>query len=125
LCILPHDGAQRDAVSAVRYEDHVRSAGFETQIVANQGRGAAMLRIEALRRLFGSLLFHEETTRDGLKALGAYHEKRDPNRNVGLGPEHDWSSHAADALGLLAVAYEEPRKGGVLPLSMPDYGTTV
>ena len=125
LCILPHDGAQRDAVSAVRYEDHVRSAGFETQIVANQGRGAAMLRIEALRRLFGSLLFHEETTRHGLKALGAYHEKRDDKRNIGLGPEHDWSSHAADALGLLAVAYEEPRKGGVSPLSMPDYGTTV
>lgn len=125
LCILPHDGAQRDAVSAVRYEDHVRSAGFETQIVANQGRGAAMLRIEALRRLFGSLLFHEETTRHGLKALGAYHEKRDDKRNIGLGPNHDWSSHAADALGLLAVAYEEPRKGGVSPLSMPDYGTTV
>lgn len=125
LCILPHDGAQRDAVSAVRYEDHVRSAGFETQIVANQGRGAAMLRIEALRRLFGSLLFHEETTRHGLKALGAYHEKRDDKRNIGLGPNHDWSSHAADALGLLAVAYEEPRRGGVSPLAMPDYGTTV
>ena len=27
--------------------------------------------------------------------------------NVGLGPEHDWSSHCADAFGLLAVAYEK------------------
>lgn len=125
LCILPHDSAQRDAVSAVRYEDHVRSAGFDTQLVANQGKGAAMLRIQALRRLFNSLFFNEETTRDGLKAIGAYHEKRDPNRNVGLGPEHDWSSHAADALGLLAVAYEEPRKGGVSPIVMPNYGTSV
>ena len=84
-----------------------------------------MLRIQALRRLFNSLFFNEETTRDGLKAIGAYHEKRDPNRNVGLGPEHDWSSHAADALGLLAVAYEEPRKGGVSPIVMPNYGTSV
>jgi hypothetical protein len=41
-------------------------------------------------------------------ALGYYHERRDENRNVGLGPEHDWSSHAADAFGYMAVAYEEP-----------------
>ena len=26
----------------------------------------------------------------------------------GWGPEHDWSSHAADALGLMAICYEEP-----------------
>ena len=25
-----------------------------------------------------------------------------------LGPEHDWSSHAADAFGYLAISYEEP-----------------
>jgi phage terminase large subunit len=29
-------------------------------------------------------------------------------RNVGLGPEHDSSSHAADALGLMAICYQEP-----------------
>jgi len=28
--------------------------------------------------------------------------------NVGLGPEQDWSSHAADAFGYLAISYEEP-----------------
>ena len=25
-----------------------------------------------------------------------------------LGPEHDWSSNAADAFGYMAIAYEEP-----------------
>jgi phage terminase large subunit len=40
--------------------------------------------------------------------LGYYHERRDENRNVGLGPEHDWSSHAADSFGYMAVSYEEP-----------------
>jgi phage terminase large subunit len=35
-------------------------------------------------------------------------ERRDENRNVGLGQEHDWSSHAADAFGYLAISYEEP-----------------
>lgn len=33
---------------------------------------------------------------------------QDEKRNVGLGPEHDWSSHAADAFGYMAIAYEEP-----------------
>jgi hypothetical protein len=27
---------------------------------------------------------------------------------VGLGPEHDFSSHAADAFGLMAICYEGP-----------------
>ena len=31
-------------------------------------------------------------------------------RNIGLGPEHDWSSHAADSFGLMAIAYEEPAR---------------
>jgi hypothetical protein len=43
----------------------------------------------------------------GRDALGYYHERRDENRNVDLGPEHDWSSHAADAFGYLAISYEE------------------
>jgi hypothetical protein len=34
-------------------------------------------------------------------ALGFYHEKKDEQRDVGLGPEQ--SSHAADAFGLMAI----------------------
>jgi phage terminase large subunit len=49
------------------------------------------------------------TTEAGRDALGFYHEKKDDARSVGLGPEHDWSSHAADAFGLLCVCYEVPR----------------
>jgi hypothetical protein len=29
---------------------------------------------------------------------------------VGLRPLHDWSSHAADAFGLMAVNYEDPSR---------------
>jgi phage terminase large subunit len=67
-----------------------------------------MMRIEALRRLGPQLWFNEASTEAGRDALGFYHEKKDDVRNVGLGPEHDWSSHAADALGLMAICYEEP-----------------
>ena len=108
LCVLPHDGAKQDAVTATRFEDHIRQADFQVQTVANQGKGAALKRVEAARRLFPMIWFHETKCEAGIDALGWYHEKRDEERNVGLGPEHDWSSHAADAFGLMCVAYEEP-----------------
>lgn len=90
LCILPHDGAHRDAVSAIRFEDHLKDAGFKTKTIANQGQGAARLRIEAMRRLFPRMWFDQDKTESGREALGAYHERRNDDREVGLGPEHDW-----------------------------------
>jgi hypothetical protein len=57
---------------------------------------------------FPSIWFNEATTKAGVEALGWYHEKRDEARNIGLGPEHDWSSHDADAFGLMCVVYETP-----------------
>lgn len=39
-----------------------------------------------------------------------HHEKKDETRSVWLGPEHDWSSYAADAFGLMCLAYEEPER---------------
>lgn len=106
---LPHDGATQDKVYAVSYESALRQAGYKVTVVPNQGKGAAKARIEAARRVFPYAWFDEETTEPGRAALGWYHEKRDAERNVGLGPEHDWSSHGSDAWGLMAVAYEEPK----------------
>jgi phage terminase large subunit len=110
LCVLPHDGVAENCITGKRYEDHVRDAGFEVQVIRNQGRGAAMMRIEAARRLFPRIWFNEAMTAAGLDALGWYHEKKDETRAVGLGPEHDWSSHAADSFGLMCIAYEEPER---------------
>lgn len=106
-CVLPHDGSTQDKVHDASYEKALEGAGFSTLVIPNQGRGAAKMRIEAARRLLPSCYFNEDTTQAGLDALGWYHEKKDEARNVGLGPEHDWSSHAADAFGLMCVAYEE------------------
>ena len=115
LCVLPHDGATNDRVFDVSYESALRDAGFAVEVVPNQGAGAAALRIEAGRRHFPSIWFNEETTRAGLEALGWYHEKRDEMRHIGLGPEHDWSSHGADAFGLMCVAYEGPKVRAEVP----------
>lgn len=108
-CFLPHDGATQDRVYDVSYESALRAAGFSVQVIPNQGKGAAKLRIEAARRLFPGIWFDEKKTEAGREALGWYHEKRDDERGIGLGPNHDWSSHAADAFGLMCVSYEEPK----------------
>mgnify|MGYP001627399785 CR=1 FL=1 len=108
---LPHDGRKRDNLTATPFEDHVREAGFKrVKTLPNAGKGAALRRIEDGRRIFGRCWFSDTATRDGRLALAAYHERRDEKRGVGLGPEHDWASHGADAFGLMASHYEEPRQ---------------
>lgn len=107
---LPHDGSSNDKVYDISYESAIKAAGYDVEVVPNQGRGAAKARIEAARRLFPSFWFNEATTQGGLDALGWYHEKKDEARDIGLGPEHDWSSHGADAFGLACVCADEIRK---------------
>jgi phage terminase large subunit len=105
---LPHDGATQDRVHNVSYESALKAAGYKVTVVPNQGKGAAKQRIEAARRLFPSIWIDERKCSGGLEALGWYHEKIDEARNIGLGPEHDWSSHGADSFGLMCVTYKEP-----------------
>ena len=104
---LPHDGEANDKVFDVSYESALKAAGYrDVTVVPNQGKGAAKQRIEAARRYFPSCYFNEQTTVGGIDALGWYHEKKDELRGIGLGPDHDWSSHGADAFGLMCVVAE-------------------
>lgn len=112
---LPHDGSQQDKVNDTSYEKAFKAADYEVEVVPNQGKGAAKSRIEAARRLFPSIQFNEATTEAGRAALGWYHEKRDEVRGIGLGPEHDWSSHGSDSFGLMCIVYEPPRALQPLP----------
>lgn len=105
---LPHDGDTNDKVHDVSYASAFRDIGYAVEVVPNQGKGAAMARVQEVRRLFPAVWFNESTTGPGLDALGWYHEKRDAERDIGLGPEHDWASHGADAFGLLAVVHTQP-----------------
>lgn len=111
LCILPHDGANHEKIYKVTYESALREAGFQVRTIPNQGAGAALLRVEAMRRQFGRMWFREETTGAGRAALRAYREKWSEERDVGLGPLHDWASNSADAAGLAAIDYEAPKPG--------------
>lgn len=118
---LPHDGDTQDKVHDVSYASAMTDAGYTVTVVPNQGKGAAMARIQEARRLFGQMWFNEATTEAGIAALGWYHEKKDEVRNIGLGPDHDWSSHGADAFGLMCVAHEPPT-GWAGKLNYPAMG---
>jgi len=72
--------------------------------------------------LFPRIWFSDDATRVGVRALGYYHERRNEERNVGLGPEHNWASHAADAFGLMAIDYKEPTTTAETA-ARPRYGT--
>lgn len=111
LIVLPHDGGTNDKVFAVSYQSAFTQAGFDVKVIPNIGTGAASKRVEAVRRVFPAVWFNESTTGALREALGWYHEKRDPTRSIGLGPDHDWSSHDADMFGLMAMDYEQSGGG--------------
>jgi phage terminase large subunit len=118
MCVLPHDGATNDKVHKVSYESALREANFDVRVIPNMGAGAANARIEAVRRLFPQIWFNADKTEGGRDALGWYHEKLDETRAIGLGPDHDWSSHAADAFGLMAIDHmQRPGTDAMKPIN--------
>lgn len=106
---LPHDGRNVTVISQGSAQQQLRAAGFEVNVTPNQGKGAALERVAATRRMFPRIWFNDTPSiAVGMKALAAYHERRDEHRNAGLGPEHDWASDPADAFGLMCIAYRDP-----------------
>jgi len=68
-----------------------------------------MKRVDETRIQFKKIWIEESLT-GLLDALGWYHEKKDKDRNIGLGPSHDWASHSCDSFGLMCIVYEEPKE---------------
>lgn len=119
--VLPHDGDNSGGPSDT-WADAWRAAKFSVRVIPNQGEGAAMFRIEQARRWFDRMLFDEEHTEEGRISLGMYAPKISKETGADLGPNHDLYSHDADAFGLMACDYKEPRIGAVRS-TQPRYGT--
>ena len=67
--------------------------------------------IQAARATFPRCYFNEKTTEDGLEALRFYHHKYDEEKKIfSTEPDHDWSSHTADAFRYLSLVWKEARK---------------
>jgi phage terminase large subunit len=104
---LPHDGVKHDSVFRVTFESELKKAGFSVEIINNAGAGAAMQRVEAVRNIFHRVFIDEKKCEAGLAALGWYHEKKNKHTGIGLGPEHDWSSHSSDSFGAMAITADK------------------
>jgi len=116
---LPHDGVKHDSVYRVTYESEMKKAGYKVKIMPNAGSGAAMQRVEAVRSVFHRVFIDEKKCEGGLEALGWYHEKKNDKTGMGMGPDHDWSSHSCDSFGAMAVESENLTRQKVKPKASP------
>lgn len=105
--ILPHDAQARELGTGKSRVEMLEGLGFRTRIAPKLSVEDG---IEAVRRLIPRMWIDADKCGPGLQAVRDYREKVDPKRRVSMGPLHDWTSHAADALRYLAVAYDEPRQ---------------
>ena len=74
--------------------------------------------IQAARKTFPYCRFHKTRTEKGLNSLRQYHREWDDDKKVFRDvPEHDWSSHDADAFRGLALSWKFAKPGqGESPL---------
>jgi phage terminase large subunit len=105
--ILPHDAEARELGTGKSRTEMLEGLGFKCRIAPRLGVEDG---IEAVRRMLPRTWIDAEACEVGLAAIRDYRSKIDKKRRLTLGPLHDWTSHAADALRYLMVAYEEPQQ---------------
>jgi len=78
---------------------------------------------QAARKLFKSAVFDEQTE-EGFEAIKQYRfEWDDTKKHFRDNAVHDWTSHPADAVMYLAIAWQaEPTSTPIITQSRNDYG---
>jgi hypothetical protein len=108
--LVPHDADHRTLQTGKTLVQMARGLGLGMRVVPKDGLEDG---IEQARRLIPRCWFDREKAAPGLKALRAYQRRYNQRLNEYLGdPQHDWSSHAADAWRYLAVGLRPVRAGG-------------
>lgn len=98
---LPFDGAHGN-IRGLSVEKQLIGMGFKCQVLEQAGIAPG---IEQLRQTMAFSCFDEQKCADGLHALNNYQYKFDDKKQaLKKDPDHDWSSHAADAARYAAQA---------------------
>jgi hypothetical protein len=105
--ILPHDARARELGTGKSRVEMLEQMGFRTRVLEASSVEDG---IETVRRMLPRTWIDAGRCAAGLQAVRQYRARKDEKRRLSLGPLHDWTSHAADALRYLMVAYEEPRQ---------------
>jgi len=109
--LLPHDAdAEQQSSGGKSLKRQLSEAGLQHLRVVPRTDNV-LHDIQQVRRVFPRIWFDSVKTEPLVDALGSYHEKYDEKRKTFTGdPDHDWSSHAADAFRMLVMGF---RDGGV------------
>lgn len=108
----PHDGEARELSTGVSRKETAQKLGLNPiLIVPNLSVDDG---IQAVRILLSRCWFDVVKCKRGLEALSNYHKEYDEKRKVyKTRPEHDWSSHGADAFRYLAVGHNHFKTVGI------------
>lgn len=104
--IAPHDSAKRNFTDGKTILDSAREMGITFYPLPRYNNKAAL--IEIARGQFSKLIFHKDYCKRGLDCLREYHAKYNEAMGVfSVEPEHNWSSHGADAFQYLCQYIKE------------------
>jgi phage terminase large subunit len=119
---LPHDAKAKTFQSKhSTVEQFLEAFGSEVVHIVPQTKKSDQ--INAARTVIKRCEFHVERCKEGLKALRAWSFKYDDEKHIfGKEPDHDWSSHAADAYCGGAVIMQE--RMATLPKADPVFAVT-
>lgn len=102
----PHDGAARELTTGVSRQETAQKLGLTPILIVEKldvDDG-----IQAVRQILPRCWFDEVKCKRGLECLRQYHKEYDEERKIYKNkPEHDWSSHGADAFRTLAVGINQ------------------
>jgi len=109
----PHDVRNRELGTGISRIEQAARFGIDFDIVPAH---KIMDGINLARLNFDDLIFDMDKVHDGVKCLRHYKAKTDKYGN-GLGPEHDWASHGADAFRYMIAGARINNQMGTVQLS--------
>ena len=106
---LPHDANVRELGTGVSRVETAQSLGMRTSIVPKLSVEDG---INAVRMVLSRCWFDHEKTKHGLDALRQYRWATTERGELKNKPEHNWTSHAADAFRYFAVGNNQSSDWG-------------
>tara|TARA_R110002096_G_scaffold169457_6_gene341158 strand:- start:7368 stop:8660 length:1293 start_codon:yes stop_codon:yes gene_type:complete len=108
--IAPHDIGVRELGTGKTRVEVAAGFGISFRVlprISQNTRSEIDERIEASRMLLPRCYFDKKKTAIGVEALRSWHRDTTPTGELKHHPVHDWSSHAADAFGYLAMGIRQ------------------
>ncbi len=107
---LPHDGGTRSLEKARTPQDALYEMGVKTTILGRKSE--IQTGIESVRSMLGVAYIDQTKCKYLLKCLEGYHKQYNEKTNsYADSPKHDWTSHCADAVRMMAQARIEFGRG--------------